>query len=696
MFWIHWLPFALFCAGTQPFPPLLDAEDNRRVDAPILQTYTTSKEPKKRVRAAMTWGRMQHPKAVPPLLKLAQDTSYTVQSAALFSLGHLGWEERFHAGYRQNIIRVVRTHLHSKSVQVQKRALEALAIYAPRSIFSILTPILERDFNVLQAEALRTLFRAHIRLRRRASRVSKPTSQPHQKRSKTRATSRKVKKNSRIVLPSHLVRRLHQLAYSPNTLTRRNVAYYYARVPDPRGYKTLTLLAHDPNVWVCYFALVGLKKQKNSDSFSVAHSVLQHPSWSIRTAALQLLKAIKRVDKLPSGLRNDPSFHVRTALAQAYALGSKQVLSVLHSMWLHDRSFTVRVTALNSLVKLLIRLKREKQAIQYIQAALQAKNWLIREAAVHASKAVPHKRLNWLISALRDKHIQVRAASLQQLAKHKGKVAFTALQRALKSKALLVRGTALFGLAKRTEKSTPELLWKAYLNCSHSRWIELREWLVHQWAKRVTSRTTRQLKKALSDPAPSVAHAAYKALRKRGFSKTLHLPKPTFTHSPHRQLVSQLAPSTVIVLVTNKGAMEVTSVLKHAPIHVANFVGRVQKGLYDGLIWHRVISNFVIQGGDPDGTGWGDGGYQIRSEINRLRYVRGVLGMPRAQGWNTGSVQLFFTHTPTPHLDGRYTVFGRITKGLDVMDKIERGDRILRAYVQTSVRRPTSRPILQK
>ena len=109
-----------------------------------------------------------------------------------------------------------------------------------------------------------------------------------------------------------------------------------------------------------------------------------------------------------------------------------------------------------------------------------------------------------------------------------------------------------------------------------------------------------------------------------------------------------------------------------------------------------MISNFVIQGGDPDGSGWGDGGYQLRAEINRKRFERGTLGMPRAQGWNTGSVQLFFTHTPTPHLDGLYTVFGRIVDGLEVMDKIEEGDKILRLGLKKHFRKVPApkKPIL--
>lgn len=118
-----------------------------------------------------------------------------------------------------------------------------------------------------------------------------------------------------------------------------------------------------------------------------------------------------------------------------------------------------------------------------------------------------------------------------------------------------------------------------------------------------------------------------------------------------------------------------------APVHVGDFVGNVKAGYFDGLSWHRVVSNFVVQGGDPDGSGWGGSGYALRAEINRQPFVRGALGMPRSQGFDTGGSQLFFSHIPVPHLDGQYTVFGIVVDGAEVLDRLERGDKILSAKV---------------
>src|SRR5690606_34961517 len=96
---------------------------------------------------------------------------------------------------------------------------------------------------------------------------------------------------------------------------------------------------------------------------------------------------------------------------------------------------------------------------------------------------------------------------------------------------------------------------------------------------------------------------------------------------------------------------------------------------YDGTIFHRVVPNFVIQGGDPTGTGFGGPGNSIRSEISPFRFDKYIVGMA-SSGKDTEGSQFFITHSPQPHLDGKYTIFGSVTSGMDVVDKIQIGDYI--------------------
>ena len=113
-----------------------------------------------------------------------------------------------------------------------------------------------------------------------------------------------------------------------------------------------------------------------------------------------------------------------------------------------------------------------------------------------------------------------------------------------------------------------------------------------------------------------------------------------------------------------------------APNTVRNFISLVKKGFYDGLIFHRVIPGFMIQGGDPTGTGMGGPGYEIRGEFstngfdNGLRHTAGVLSMARAMDPDSAGSQFFIMHADAPHLDGKYAAFGKVTDGMDVVNRI--------------------------
>jgi peptidyl-prolyl cis-trans isomerase B (cyclophilin B) len=127
---------------------------------------------------------------------------------------------------------------------------------------------------------------------------------------------------------------------------------------------------------------------------------------------------------------------------------------------------------------------------------------------------------------------------------------------------------------------------------------------------------------------------------------------------------------------TDRGPVRVELYPEKAPLTVANFVNLAKRGFYDGLNFHRVIKDFMVQGGCPQGTGTGGPGYKFEDEANNgVRHERGVLSMANA-GPNTNGSQFFITHVATPWLDGKHTVFGKVVDGLDVVDKVAQGDKI--------------------
>ena len=127
---------------------------------------------------------------------------------------------------------------------------------------------------------------------------------------------------------------------------------------------------------------------------------------------------------------------------------------------------------------------------------------------------------------------------------------------------------------------------------------------------------------------------------------------------------------------TDRGPIKVELKPEQAPLTVANFVNLARRGFYDGLNFHRVIGDFMIQGGCPQGTGTGGPGYKFEDEArNGLGHERGVLSMANA-GPNTNGSQFFITHVATPWLDGKHTVFGKVVDGMDAVDAVRQGDKI--------------------
>jgi peptidyl-prolyl cis-trans isomerase B (cyclophilin B) len=138
-----------------------------------------------------------------------------------------------------------------------------------------------------------------------------------------------------------------------------------------------------------------------------------------------------------------------------------------------------------------------------------------------------------------------------------------------------------------------------------------------------------------------------------------------------------------VTMETERGNIVLDLYPQYAPKTVNNFVFLTRQGFYDGVMFHRVIKDFVIQGGDPTGTGRGGPGYRFEDEVknNPLKHETGVLSMANA-GPGTNGSQFFITHSPQPHLDGKHTVFGKVVEGQDVVNAVRQGDHMIKVTVE--------------
>ena len=133
---------------------------------------------------------------------------------------------------------------------------------------------------------------------------------------------------------------------------------------------------------------------------------------------------------------------------------------------------------------------------------------------------------------------------------------------------------------------------------------------------------------------------------------------------------------TGVITLANGNEIRMEFYPAEAPKTVENFVTLAKKGFYDNLTFHRVVPDFVVQGGCPKGNGTGGPGYTIPAEFNKQKHVRGTVAMARSQDPNSAGSQFYICYGATPHLDGNYTVFGKVTSGMEHVDRIKQGDRM--------------------
>jgi len=454
-----------------------------------------------------------------------------------------------------------------------------------------------------------------------------------------------------------------------NPEVRRAAAHAFSRYGQPLALPQLTLRLNDSDVWVRVFAARAIGRSGDVAFADALSRVLGDDDLHVRTEALTALTRLGAVESLPVELEQDPSFHVRAALAQA--LGSSDDPQTLEALLRleSDRSVTVRAAAIEAATARLGETHAES-----LRQYLEDEDWPVRAAAARAAVDAGNAAPVLIRRAMQDRDVRVRTAALESA--EEATPGTQLVRQTLLSPDLALRGTALALYTGREETAAPEVLATVYDASSGEEWIEIREGIAEALADLDGSGPLlRRL--AETDPAPSVRGKARLALGSGDVSP----PTDDAQQQPSPLLARILDEDPIVVLETSKGDLTIRCLASQAPLHVAAFVERVRAGFYDGLAWHRVVPNFVIQGGDPRGDGWGGDGATLRDEINRTRYVRGAVGMPKA-GKDTGSCQIFVTHLPTPHLDGNYTVFGLVESGLDVIDEIEVGDRILRAYVR--------------
>jgi cyclophilin family peptidyl-prolyl cis-trans isomerase len=430
------------------------------------------------------------------------------------------------------------------------------------------------------------------------------------------------------------------------------------------------------------YAARTLGKQNANSAVKALSETVSDPDLRVTINSINALASIlenrndkKAVQHLGVTIEKSPSHHAKKAAVIAVGeIGHKDGKDYLAQSIL-DTHPAIRAESYRSMAKVL-----KKNSLVFVNTGLNDSDPMVRAAAVEAiGLAGEDKRVPDLtLVAQEDQNPQMRAAAVRGLSNYKSDEVIAVLVSKFSDEDWVVATESVTSLGKIGDKEAiPPLIERFSMrNDRVDRDVRLE---IMKVLTEMEAKEARQIAfAALEDGDPRLRRAAAHYLDK------LKIEKPEIKgdryfyerdFDPSRKVELSLPVGTRRAIIrTDHGDIEIELFGDDATQTVANFIRLAQSGFYEGLTFHRVVPNFVIQGGCPRGDGWGDAGYNIRSEFNQYRYERGMVGIAHA-GKDTGGSQFFITHSPQPHLNGRYTIFGRVISGMEVVDQISQGDR---------------------
>jgi len=696
-------------AQSRPIPTstllqIVKAEDERRWDD-VLRNLLSSTNASIRKRAALAAGRIGNEDSVSALTPLLEkDTDVSVRAMAAFALGEIESESA-----ANSLIAALKDT--NTPTDVRARAVEALgkiAAVLPRE-----QQARQQELGAAIVEALKSsdestiLFGLTAALRARPANagpaIAKFLTHPNPR---VRADASNALARLRLKDGNDQLRKL--ITSDPDPIVRANAARILGITEDNQSFESLiTRSTQDKDARVrvsAIRALASLKDPRAVDPLLARGNVLTQKSLDSRPVELNEIlelattlgrllaqkedqKALNWLGEINESLNHtapeiDLAF-VRIAPATylaGFGMGDDRRKNVQRTILLDWRSAAGLAAGLGEVAALPESTPNKSELAAEAQSLLRAMldyrnsgltiNTLV---AVHSEYAIPDV--------------------LRALAAFKPQDLATVAIGQLKESDVIIRGTAadLLGDLPPSEEITNALV-AAWPQAANDSLNDAALSILDALAKQKTTAANNAIKEALKSRDHLIRRRAVALLKANGagdFSSEIGTVQTRNTEADYKRALARIGKSTRAVVTTSKGSFTIDLLPEAAPLTVDNFVQLAQRDYFRNITIHRVVPNFVIQDGDPRGDGNGGPGYQIRCEINQVLYDRAAVGMALS-GKDTGGSQWFVTHSPQPHLDGGYTVFGRVITGMDVVDRIVRGDVIQSIAIKSGPARKRS------
>ncbi len=590
-----------------------------------LLPYLNHNKPQYRAEAALAFASVQDTLAVPPLLQLLTDTAATVRTAAAYALGQTG-----SGAAEKGLI----LHLNQeRNPIVQAELLEALGKVASPAGALYLNSYLPTSPTAKTGQAW-GLYRAGMRQQ---------------------------------VTQQGTEEAVHLLAASNPYEARLAAAHYLARTPKidltPYRKELLTAATSDPAPEVRMAVVQSLSKVRATDKARFLSNMAQSDKdYRVRLSAVRAMAGLDFMEIKPAVLAALQDPNVNTAVATSeFLLANPSGVDVAPLLQLLPQLQDARVRG--NIIWVILH-NSQPQSKSYLNT---------RYKQQYQNARTPYDRAH-LLKALSGDYGNYQYVADEMFAATTPVVATTALEALI-----LMRQQPDF--PKRLEKEFAEIFKQA---------VGTGDVALVGMAAAAIRDPKLALRPYFRDDS-FLVQAQQKLQLPRDMETNIELqktldylnnkeggstPNNPYTHPIDWALVKTIPADQQAVIHTAKGAITLQLFVENAPGTVANFVALSRQDFYDSLYFHRVVPNFVAQGGDKRGDGWGSSDYSIRSEFAPLHYMEGYVGMASA-GKDTESNQWFITHSPTPHLDGRYTIFAKVVAGMDVVHQLEVGDIIL-------------------
>ena len=619
---------------------LLLMSDQKLLD-PVTVAAAASAGPTLRRELALTLGRVGDPRTGPALQALAGDDDLAVRQAAIFAMGELA--EKGDRVATQTLLAAIA----DTDPEIGRLAVEGAA-KAGAPLDRVIQRLLEAPSGEILSRLMPSLFRFDT---------------------------------------VGIVRWAEQGLAEPEL--KPMAAYALCRNPRPEGLPWIRQLVADPDPWIRGLAAraIGIVGERSDLQLlrPLIDDVQPGPAIHALRSAKRLVDAAKA--PAPDGWRSrivelldDPRADVRIMAIEA------------SSVWLLDEAIGARLEAYarggkvreRELALTALAQAADPRILLVLADAARSEAMSLRVAAVRAAALIGEDEL--VLAGAEESSPGVRAAAFDELLKI-SEDPLDAARLGLADGDVVVRATVL-DWAEDAPQLPYELLASAYQRAATDRAPDARLAAVKALGKRAASPAGAHERGAILGLLAEISRDADYLTRREAATalRSLDQESPRLgkvesrrTIESYRQIVARTGSPVHYGIETDLGTLTVELACPEAPLTCLSFQQLADQGFYDGQRFHRIVPDFVVQGGDPRGDGAGGPGYSLRDELNLLRYEAGVLGMAHA-GPDTAGSQFFLTITPQPHLDGGYTIFGRVTQGEDLLRKWIQGQKIRRIY----------------